>query len=304
MPEPKVLIAIVTYNALQWLDFCLAPFASLPDNWQVLVVDNASSDGTADAIRSRYPWVRLVENVTNLGFGRGNNIALRMALDEGVDHVFLLNQDACASVEDIRLCVRVQRECPELFIVSPMQMNGSGDDCDLGFQNTCCAPASCPGLLGDALRGELLPVYRAKKVFAASWLLSRQCLMTIGGFNPIFFHYAEDDDYTNRVRYHGYGIGLVPGAFMRHDRVQKIRTRPYGFRFYRSLTDLVDPRGNDRNIVKTVWRWLLFVLRNLWGKHKVLGRHYGRELVRVFRTGMYLRKGRNPSASAGPTWLF
>src|SRR5690606_31512456 len=55
-------------------------------------------------------------------------------------------------------------------------------------------------------------------VNAAGWLLSRNILENIGGFDPIFFHYGEDDNYCQRAQYHGFKIGIVPNAFLLHDR--------------------------------------------------------------------------------------
>ena len=74
-----------------------------------------------------------------------------------------------------------------------------------------------------------IPVYDLPFVNAAGWLISKECLMTVGGFDPMFFHYGEDDNYCQRVLFHEFKIGVLPNALMVHDREdrEKPKIEPY-----------------------------------------------------------------------------
>ena len=88
---------------------------------------NASGDGTVEYIKENYPEIMLIESKENLGFGKGNNLAMRYALDHGCDYVFLLNQDAWLDENDtIEKLVEVAQRHPEYGILSPMHMNING----------------------------------------------------------------------------------------------------------------------------------------------------------------------------------
>lgn len=302
MAHVKVCILIVTYNAKPWMDFCLAPFARLPEGWTVLVVDNASADGTPDRIAEAYPQATVVANKENLGFGRANNIGLRLALDQGAEHVLLLNQDARIAVEDVRRLVDLQRANPEYGIVSPIHLNGAGDECDLAFAKYC-APALCPGLLLDGLRGKLGPLYRTESCNAAVWLVSRACLGIVGGFNPLIFHYGEDDDYVNRVRYHGLAIGLAPGVYARHDREQKASTRPLDFHFIRTLIKFLDPARKPPSVPRLLFVFLPILVRNMLRGRPHISRHYTRVLLHLLKERALPEAARNPGRQRGETYL-
>ena len=65
-------------------------------------------------------------------------------------------------------------------------------------------------------------VYEIKFVNAAAWLISRNCIETVGGFNPLFFLYGEDNDYLTRVKYHKFKVGVYPDANIYHDREDRM----------------------------------------------------------------------------------
>ena len=90
----NILVVIVTFNASKWVKKCLGSVedSSLPAD--VLVIDNGSTDDTLPLIRKHVPQVRIIEAGENLGFGAANNKGFRIALDEGYQFAYLLNQDA------------------------------------------------------------------------------------------------------------------------------------------------------------------------------------------------------------------
>jgi Predicted glycosyltransferases len=221
MRQFKVLIIIVAYNAAKWLDRCVGGFAVMPSGWQVLVVDNNSKDNTVNIVKEKYPFVRLIEKKENLGFGRANNIGMEIALKENFDFAFLLNQDASISVDGIQKLAELQSDNAQYYIVSPLHYNGSGSSFDYNLSDYVNKNNS-PILL-DVGKNSYKNLYEIKGINAAAWLLSRKCLSEIGGFSPSFFHYGEDDNYTDRILYHGGKIAMSPLAAVYHDREKRVR---------------------------------------------------------------------------------
>jgi GT2 family glycosyltransferase len=222
----KVQAIIVTYNGLGWIDRCLGSLQD-PDT-HVLVIDNGSTDGTWEAVRDRFPKVELVRNERNLGFGQANNIGLRVALEHHAEHILLLNQDAWLQPSALNELVRNSVLHPQFGVLSPIHLNGPGDALDLQFSKYI-APDKCPGLYSDITLDRVKDgPYPVEFVNAAAWLITRHCLMTVGGFSPSFFHYGEDDNYLARLRYHNLQVGVLPNARVHHDRAQRGQSPFFG----------------------------------------------------------------------------
>ena len=216
--EIKTYCIIVTYNGQRWIRKCLDSILHGQDMViRPVVVDNGSTDGTVPVIREEYPEAVLLENGMNTGFGRANNRGIEYAYKEGATHFLLLNQDATLLPGAVRTLVDAQQE-GNLPIVSPVHMNGTGQLLDQGFFRCIAGNRE---LSGDLFRGCLKTYYPCPFVNAACWLLPRETVERIGGFDPVYFHYGEDIDYCSRVVFHGGTVGVVPGAVMWHDREEK-----------------------------------------------------------------------------------
>ena len=209
----KILTIIVSYNFERWMDACLGSLRRSTHPTDVLVVDNASQDDTLKLLQERYPEVRVVANRENLGFGRANNIGMEIALAEGYDAVFLLNQDAW--IDEHVLATLSSFEMLERgYILSPVHLDGSGKCLDSGFSNY----AKLSGL--DDLKGKSSYV-EVDFLNAAFWFIPCSVLKVLGGFSPLFQHYGEDVDYINRATRYGYRIGYFPNVFGCHDRAAR-----------------------------------------------------------------------------------
>jgi GT2 family glycosyltransferase len=214
----KVYTIIVTYNGFKWIDKCFESLKQSSIAMNTIVIDNGSTDGTQEKIQSLYPDVDFIQSKENLGFGKANNIGIKKAYDAGADFVFLLNQDAWIEKDTLSGLVNVFFKHPEYGIISPVHLNGKGDALDFGFSRYI-NPTLCPNLVSDALLGKTQnKIYETKYVNAAAWMISRQCIEAVGGFNPLFTMYGEDDNYLQRVAFHGFKVGILPHVFIYHDR--------------------------------------------------------------------------------------
>lgn len=191
MNNDKVYILIVTYNGMPWLKQCLDSCASYP----IIIADNASSDETVCFIETNYPNVTVLKQSNNLGFGQANNIGIRYALDQGAEQVFLLNQDAYLVGSALEVLMEFQKQHPEYGVLSPIHITGDQKKLDKNFSNFMLKEKTGQFYSDFVLGNRLAAVYEVSFVNAAAWLVSKKCLESVGGFDPLFFHYGEDDNY-------------------------------------------------------------------------------------------------------------
>ena len=210
-----LLVIVVTYNAMQWIDRCLDSVKE----WDIFVVDNGSSDGTQQYIAKNYPDVIFRQSKSNLGFGKANNIGLQYAIEGGYDFVYLLNQDAWVYPRTIDKLIELGCQHPEYGVLSPFHIQGNTKHLDAVFGSSFCSWQANKAFVEDLyFARKLQEVYEADFVSAAHWLISRTCVETVGGFSPAFYHCGEDNNYLHRLRYKGFKVGVVPQVKAVHDR--------------------------------------------------------------------------------------
>ena len=261
----RVLVIIVTYNGMRWLERCLSSVCADgnsalnpsegPENARVdgksaqnpsvdvFVVDNDSTDGSADWIQGHFPAVKLVRSAENLGFTKANNLGFEWALSHGYDYVYLLNQDAWLAPGALETLVAEAEANPEYAVLSPLQMTDGYKAYDAQFGKIYNSDVNAP-------------VVQVGRVMAAHWLVKVEALRVIGMFSDLFPYYGQDDDWCNRARYHGWKIGIVPEAKAVHDRAARKEAKDRIIdRNYRvgSLVRLCD-------INRPLWERFLFVI--------------------------------------------
>ncbi|NDV68169.1 glycosyltransferase family 2 protein [Dysgonomonas sp. 25] len=217
----NIVVIIVTYNGMKWYQRCFDSLRASSVPVKAVVIDNLSSDGTREYIKENYPEIHLIESESNLGFGKANNIGFKYAIEQHADYVFLLNQDAWVMPDTFEILCRQLQKNPEYGILSPIHLNGTGKELDFNF-SYYVIDEWCPDLVSDfVLKGKAEDrIYPVKFINAALWMMSRECVDKIGGFDPLFPHYGEDVNYIERLQFHGYKLGIYPHTFGVHDRVR------------------------------------------------------------------------------------
>jgi len=214
--QPKIFVIIVAYKGMQWYDKCFSSLRESTLPIQTIVVDNTPGEDETNYISKHYPEILIIKPETNLGFGKGNNLGLKYAREHNADYVFLLNQDTWMIDNGmIEKLVGISESHPEYGIVSPMHVQADGKS--LGMLLEDGNNRSSISILSDLYKGEMKDIYETNYVNAAGWLLPRKTLEIVGGFDPIYQHYEEDDDYLNRVLFHGLKVGVCPSVKMVHD---------------------------------------------------------------------------------------
>lgn len=213
----NIYVVIVTYNGMKWINKCLQDVLRSDLKISIILVDNCSTDETVKFVGNNYPDIELIQTNENLGFGRANNIGIKEAIKNNADYVFLLNQDGYVEKDTISKLITFHINHPEYGVLSPQQKNGNGTELDKKFKNIVLRQC-----VNNTFQESGRTVHDVSFVMAAFWLVSANCLMKVGLFDPIFFHYGEDGDYLSRVRFHGFKIGVVMDSVAYHDRQERV----------------------------------------------------------------------------------
>jgi GT2 family glycosyltransferase len=215
-----ISVVIVTYNGAKWVEDCISSIMDSSIIAEVIVIDNASTDHTVSIINNKFPSVSLIKSETNVGFGKANNIGIKKAIDNNSAYIFLLNQDTWIERNTVENLLHVAEQHPEYGILSPMHLLSSQQSLEWHF-STYITPEKCANLYSDIYFNKVKALYEVSFVNAAAWFISRNTIEKIGGFDPLFPHYGEDDDYINRLHYYGLKMAVVPSAIITHDITMK-----------------------------------------------------------------------------------
>jgi GT2 family glycosyltransferase len=244
----SIFAIVVTYNGSKWINKCFGSLVSSTIPVKILAIDNASSDGTPDIIREKFPQVEVIETGLNLGFGKANNIGLKRVLAEDADYAFLLNQDAWVEGDTIEKLVEVHQKHSEFGILSPVPYDGTGEKEDYLFSEYYKNKI-------HTKKKYLNKTFEIEFINAAGWLITIDTIEKIGGFHPKFKIHGEDTNYTNRIHCLGlHKIGITFATKYYHDR-QKRKTiehtqkkRIYALK-NKIKTSMFNPNNNSTKIL-------------------------------------------------------
>lgn len=216
---PPVTAVIVTYNSSDVVGEALAGLERGRERGllECIVVDNGSADGSADFVRSRFPWVTIIEGHGNVGFGRGCNLALRAAR---TPYVLFLNPDAVLEPDDLATLVRHMDAHPRAVLSAPATRIAGTDHMQAagGLPNTWTFLKGAAGRMPKRRR----TIRAGEPAFQTDWLsggimLGRRSLLNeLGGFDPRFFLYYDETDLCRRAVDRGMEIWAVGEAQARH----------------------------------------------------------------------------------------
>ena len=213
---PTVSLIILNWNGRHYLQPCLdAVFAQTFSDFDIIVVDNGSTDGSADLVRQRYPGVRLMVNQHNRGFAAGNNQAIRASRS---DFVATLNNDTQVEPQWLEALVDTMTSDDRIGMCASKMIFAQRRD----IINSAGICADRAGIAWDRQGGEpaqpdesgVQPVFGA---CAGAALYRRTMLDDVGLFDEDFFAYLEDVDLAWRAQMMGWHARYVPQARVYHD---------------------------------------------------------------------------------------
>lgn len=212
-PIPRVAIVILNWRAWETTARCIASLGPEPGaEVDVIIVDNASRDGSVAALRRRFPALTVLESETNRGFAGGCNLGIRLATSRGADFVWLLNNDVEVRAGALSALLAKAAADPRVGAVGSVQYDTVNHQLVRvwggGHVNFLTGiPASC------SRPGELR---RLQYLSAASVLLRGQALHETGLLDEAFFLYWEDTDLSFRLRAAGWRLAVAETSLIHH----------------------------------------------------------------------------------------
>jgi len=217
--DPHVAVVILTWNGKRDILHCLSTLPRVRySNWSATVVDNASTDGTLEAIREAYPQQRVLVMEKNLGFCGGNNRGLEDAIARGADYVLLLNNDTELHPELLAELVRVAREDPRIGAVGAKNIQMADHSRVWGAYGCLTYGYSLVKLVGlnEPDGPEFTCVKDVDWVIGNGLMMSRAAIESVGGLDENFFGYHEDVDWCERARRAGFRVRYNGHAVIYH----------------------------------------------------------------------------------------
>jgi N-acetylglucosaminyl-diphospho-decaprenol L-rhamnosyltransferase len=235
----ELAIIIVSYNTRDLLAQCLEALdcKHLPESWQVIVIDNASGDGSTALVRDHYSDAQLIESAINAGFAQANNTALQST---DADYVLFLNSDTVASQAAIKALLTLMRSNAMLGAISPMLRTSDGSPQAFAFGGDPTPGYLIRRALNRLLFQRPLHDWASTGQVAVDWI-SGACMMIRGdvarqvnGFDTQYFMYFEDADLCKRIRNAGYQVAYIGDVSITHIGGQSLKQNPQAQSAYRT----------------------------------------------------------------------
>lgn len=239
----KLSIIIINWNGKEFLRKCIdSVYATLKlSDFEMFVVDNASTDGSPDMVKNLYPEISLIENQKNLGFAKANNIAIRKAKGE---YIVLLNCDLILTNQALDDLVSFLDNNPEVGAVAPQYLNEDGSKQN-SFDNY---PRLTTELLNKSLLRMMFPNKYPSKIkeyenpiqveclIGACIMFRHKALDQVGLLDEGYFFYMDDPDICLRLKKKGWKVFHIPTVRIYHiqGHVKKVYPEKSWIEYYRS----------------------------------------------------------------------
>lgn len=225
-------IIIVSWNTAQLLMTCLQSIQTAQEadpkiSSEVIVVDNASSDGSAALVSTQFPYIKLIRNKENVGFARANNQGL--AISSG-RYVMFLNSDTTVAPGTLTAICSFMDQHPNVGVLGPLICNPDGTLQESAFKAPTFLNSLGNLLFGNTHQRLLLTFtnhyYDLRRPTNVGWVsgaclvIRRDCANLLGGWDESYFLYSEDVDICLRARQHGWDVVFAPIGAITHLRNQ------------------------------------------------------------------------------------
>jgi hypothetical protein len=261
-------IVIVSWNTRKLLEECLASIQSNPPvgEYEVWVVDNASTDGTSSSIQQNYPQVKLINNTNNIGFANANNLAISQCTNR---FILVLNPDTVIKPDALPTLIRYLDEHPRSGAVGPRVLNPDGT-----LQTSCYPAPTLARQLWKLLHLDSLHAFgeydqtrwdqkrdrHVDVIQGACLLLRKEALDQVGLFDEDYFMYTEEVDLCYRLKKAGWELTWVPHAEVIHyggQSTQQVAPEMF-INLYQSK--ILYFRKNHGRAVSLMYKLILFVV--------------------------------------------
>jgi GT2 family glycosyltransferase len=297
MRNPLVISVILNSNRREDTIECLSSLKmNAYPNHQIIVLDNDSSDGSVEAIKSNHPDVHIIQLVENRGYAGNNNVGIQAAINQGAAWVFVINEDTIFSQDCLSLMIQVGETDPTIGILGPMVYHHDEPN----------VIQSAGGELGknwlgmhlgmnEDDHGQFSAPHPVEWITGCAILVRREVIEQVGMIDEKFFIYSEEKEWCIRASKAGWKLIHVPAAKVWHKGVQRNYQPKFSFTYYstrnhflmlskhhaplnvwlsalfQTLRTLISwsikPKWrHKREHRDAMWRGLMDFLRQRWGK--------------------------------------
>ncbi|MCC7128911.1 MAG: hypothetical protein B6D39_02370 [Anaerolineae bacterium UTCFX2] len=223
MPEPLIITVILNTNRCEDTLACLDSLQnSVYPNHKTIVLDNASTDGSVEAIQDRFPQVQVIRLSENLGYAGNNNVGIEAAMRRAADWVLVLNEDTILAPDCIDRLIDAAGTDERIGILGPTVYHFDEPDV-IQSAGGSLTPVWNSRHLGqnEPDRGQYNRPRPVEWISGCAILVKRQVIEQIGALDARFFYYWEETDWCTRARKRGWKILHVPAAHIWHKGVQR-----------------------------------------------------------------------------------
>lgn len=263
--QPRVSIIILNWNGLKDTEECLESLKRITYlNYKVIVVDNASTGDDVKVLRERFgEYIHIIENDRNYGFAEGNNIEIRYALKDGVEHILLLNNDTLVAPDFLSELVNVADSDPQIGLAGP-KIYFYHEPNRIWFAGGGISLFSASSNRGRNLidKGQFDKVDYVDFISGSCMLIKRSVLESAGLLDPVYFFGIEDVDMSLRATQAGFSNVFVPSSRIWHKVFSSGIRRP-DIPYYTSRNTIILARMTYRVFKKAVIRAVFAVSMEL-----------------------------------------
>lgn len=219
--KEKVFVVIVNYNGGRLLNRALkSVYALRTDHVEVVIVDNASRDGSLEMCRKSFSRAHTICNTENVGFSSAANIGIRFSLEHNATHILLLNPDAYIAADILTHLLAAMRDDEHIGIASPVIFKGKTKK--IWFSGGRVSFMRFRATHNDGMYqvGMKCP-YNTQYITGCALFAKKEVFKDVGLFDERYFLYYEDADLSLRAHHKGFLCTIVPQAHAWHDEVSE-----------------------------------------------------------------------------------
>ena len=267
---PKVSIIVLNWNGKSVTSECLDSLMKVDyANFEVILVDNNSQDGSQEHFKRNYGWVRLIENEENFGFTGGNNVGIDCALENQSDYILLLNNDTIVDSLFLAELISVAESDEQIGLLNP-KIYYYGQPERIWYAGGKISPIT--GIAWHIGRKEFdTGQYDVQRevdfITGCAFLIKKEVIDKIGVLDEKFFIYSEDVDWTLRALKAGYKAVYVPTSKIWHkEGIDSRSNKGEDFRLYLSTRNILYVMYKNYSLLRFSgflllfpFRWLLYM---------------------------------------------
>ncbi len=273
---PQVSVIIVSYNVRGFLENLLASLrkALARIDSEIIVIDNFSDDDTVDILKKSHPEIKLIENRTNVGFGRANNQAVKASSGK---YLLLINPDSVVEENTVEEMLKFLDSHPDAGAAGCRILNADGSlqqACRRSFPTPWVALSKIFGLSALFPKSKLFgrynltyldpkEVHEVDAISGSFMFMERSVFDEVGGFDEDYFMYAEDIDLCFKIKQAGYKVYYTPATNIIHFKGESTRSSSFNrtYEFYRAMSIFVRKRYGQRSLLSMLLRVAILMNR-------------------------------------------